>query len=107
MPGMPMMGMAARPGVPKPTKPVIRPVKKLQQFNWRRVLLVPKDAPGKKVNLWDDITEPAINQEEFEELFENKVPSILAQLILEKRSRNQHLGGQSRQHRQEEDLFRS
>ena len=105
MPGMPMMGMAARPGVPKPTKPVIRPVKKLQQFNWRRVLLVPKDAPGKKINLWDDITEPAINQEEFEELFENKVSFSQPHALLEKRSCDKHLCGQSREHCQEEDLL--
>ena len=79
MPGMPGMagmmgmGMGMRPGVPRPTKAVIRPVKKLQNFNWRRVLLVPKDAPGKKINLWDNVEEVKINQEEFEELFENKV----------------------------------
>ena len=63
----------ARPGVPRPTKPVIRPVKKLNNFNWRRVLLVPQGAPGKKVNIWDDVSEAKLNQEEFEELFENTV----------------------------------
>jgi len=31
---------------------------------------------GKKINLWDDIEETKLNQEEFEELFENKVKSL-------------------------------
>ena len=63
MPGMPPgMGMGmARPGVPKPTKPAIRPVKKLQPFNWRRVLVLPPGAPGKKDNIWDTVTEIPLN----------------------------------------------
>ena len=74
--------------VARPTKPVIRPVKKLQNFNWRRVLLLPKDAPGKKPNIWDDIEEMKLNQDEIEELFENKVNNYLRLIIsLEKRSR--------------------
>lgn len=77
MPGMMGGGMGARPGVPKATKPVIRPVKKLQNFNWRRVLLVPKDTPGKKNNIWDDIQEAQLNMEEFEELFENKKKEVV------------------------------
>jgi hypothetical protein len=77
-PGMPGMGMmGARPGVPKPTKPVIRPTKKLQNFNWRRVLVLPKDAPGKKSNLWDDIEEAKLDMDEFEELFENKKKEVV------------------------------
>jgi hypothetical protein len=60
MPGIPAMA-AFRPGVPRPTKPAIRPVKKLQNFNWRRVLLLPSDAPGKKLNLWDNVEELTLN----------------------------------------------
>jgi hypothetical protein len=70
MGGMGMMG--ARP-VARPTKPVIRPVKKLQNFNWRRVLVLPQGASGKKENVWDTVSEVPLNQEEIEELFENKV----------------------------------
>ncbi len=66
----PMPGARA---VAKPTKPVIRPVKKLQNFNWRRVLVLPAGTPGKKENIWDTVTEVQLNQEEMEELFENKV----------------------------------
>jgi hypothetical protein len=55
------MGGGARPGAPRPTKPAIRPVKKLQNFNWRRVLLVPQGTQGKKINLWDEIEELKLN----------------------------------------------
>lgn len=72
------MGMGGgRPGVPKATKPVIRPTKKLQNFNWRRVLVTPKDTPGKKNNLWDDIVEAQLDMDEFEELFENKKKEVV------------------------------
>ena len=37
------------------------------------MLLVPTGAPNKKVNIWDTVEEAKVNQEEFEELFENKV----------------------------------
>jgi hypothetical protein len=48
-------------------------VKKLQAFNWRRVLVLPQGTAGKKENIWDAVTETPLNQEEMEELFENKV----------------------------------
>lgn len=67
-----------RPPAPKPTKPVIRPVKKLQNFNWRRVLVLPKGTAGKKENLWDDVEECKLNQEEMEELFENKKKEVVS-----------------------------
>jgi hypothetical protein len=53
--GMPMMGMGGPRPVAKPTKPVIRPVKKLQNFNWRRVLVLPPGTVGKKDNIWDTV----------------------------------------------------
>jgi hypothetical protein len=77
MPMMPGMGMPSARPVAKPTKPVIRPVKKLQNFNWRRVLVLPAGTPGKKDNVWDTVTEIPLNQEEMEELFENKVNFLL------------------------------
>jgi hypothetical protein len=57
----------------RPTKPVIRPVKKLQNFNWRRVLVLPQGTANKKESVWDDLKEYSLNQEEIEDLFENKV----------------------------------
>lgn len=45
----------------------------MQAFNWRRVLVLPQGAPGKKENIWDTVSEIPLNQEEMEELFENKV----------------------------------
>jgi hypothetical protein len=79
--GMPGMGVG-RPAAPRPTKPVIRPVKKLQAFNWRRVLVLPQGTAGKKENIWDAVTETPLNQEEMEELFENKVIRNLIYLII-------------------------
>jgi hypothetical protein len=57
-------------------------VKKLQAFNWRRVLVLPQGTAGKKENIWDAVTETPLNQEEMEELFENKVIRNLIYLII-------------------------
>lgn len=40
MPGMPGMGFGIRR--PAPTKPTINPNKKLVNYNWRRVLVLPQ-----------------------------------------------------------------
>ena len=48
------MGMGARP---RPTKDAIVPVRKLQNFNWRRILVLPSGAPNKKESIWDDVKE--------------------------------------------------
>lgn len=74
-PGM-MMGGGVRPGGPKklgPTKPVIKPVKKLINFNWRRIFVAPTGTADKKGSIWDDIKELEVKQDEIEDLFENKV----------------------------------
>jgi len=71
-PGMGMMGMAA-PRRPRPTKPVVKPTKKLINFNWRRILAPPKDEPEKKPSIWDSIKEIPLDMSEVEDRFENKV----------------------------------
>jgi len=53
-------------------------VKKLQAFNWRRVLVLPQGTAGKKENVWDSVNELPLNQEEMEELFENKKKEVVS-----------------------------
>lgn len=64
-----MAGMGALRA--QPTKPVIRPTKKLQNFNWRRILLLPPDAPNKKHTIWDDI-DKEIKEDQKKKQGENK-----------------------------------
>ena len=64
------IGMASKA---RPTKPALKPVKKMQNFNWRRFLVTPAGATGKKDTVWDVIKEPNLKMEEIEDLFENKV----------------------------------
>lgn len=52
---------------------MIRPTRKMQNFNWRRVLIAPQGAPNKNETIWDFVKEIQLNQEEVEEQFENKV----------------------------------
>eukprot|EP00347_Sterkiella_histriomuscorum_P022668 403337606 len=77
----PPMGMAGMVGMgmgfgmsnkPQPTKQAIKPVRKLQNYNWRRILVAPQGAPDKKETVWDFVKEFPLSQEEVEELFENK-----------------------------------
>jgi hypothetical protein len=86
MPPMGMMGMGARPAAPRPTKPAIKLEKKLQPFNWRRVLVLPPGTAGKKDSVWDSVPDIGLNQQEIEELFENKVSNYeLSYMSIEKR----------------------
>ena len=58
---------------PQPTKPVIKPSKKLKAFFWKRVILA-EDAPPSA--LWKQIPEPPINVDEIVELYaDNKAPA--------------------------------
>jgi hypothetical protein len=70
-----MMGGIAAPAGPKkpgPTKPEIRPSKKLIAFNWRRIFVAPQEDPKKVNNFWDKVPDVSFPMEEVEELFENK-----------------------------------
>jgi hypothetical protein len=68
------MGLgAAASRRPQPTKPIVVVTKKLTNFNWRRILATPADAPGKVASIWDNVDELKVNQNEIEERFENKV----------------------------------
>jgi hypothetical protein len=57
---------------PKPTKPVIKPSKKLKPYQWRRYLHEPMDKKGRVPIVWDDIEEVELELEEVEDLFEDK-----------------------------------
>ena len=79
--GVPGRGAVGRGGAaaggaakgPQPTKPVIKPSKKLKAFFWKRVILA-EDAPPSA--LWKQIPEPPINVDEIVELYaDNKAPA--------------------------------
>lgn len=59
-------------GKPKPTKPEIKPSKKLKAYQWRRILKEPKDKKNRKHLVWDDIEEVDLDMQEVEDLFEDK-----------------------------------
>ena len=64
--------MPSRSRKPQPTKPIIKPSKKLKAYQWRRLLKEPKDKPKRKHVVWDDIEEVTMELAEVEELFEDK-----------------------------------
>lgn len=99
--GGPRMGGPVRP---QPTKPVIQLTKKLQAFNWRRVLILPQGTPNKKESVWDQVDEYKLNLEEIEEMFENKVLCISN--FAEKGSHYQSGCRQGAQRAEKENLLR-
>jgi len=67
-----MRRMPGRSSKPKPTKPVIKPSKKMKAYQWRRVLHEPKEKKNRVHIIWDDIEEAKLDQAEVETLFEDK-----------------------------------
>lgn len=73
IPGIPNISQPNVPQVqvfkPKETKPVYVPKNKLRGLNWNKLLLMPKEAPEKVNNIWDDIKEYDVDKEDVENHF--------------------------------------
>jgi hypothetical protein len=68
---------AAIPGKPMPTKPVIKLEKKVKPIHWTRILVMPKQAPNRQEQFWDQIKEIKLDQKEVETTFEQKVSAFI------------------------------
>ena len=63
------MGGGGRARGPQPTKPVIKPTKKMKGFFWKRIIVDPN---SKDDTMWNNIKEVPMDQADIEEHFHDK-----------------------------------